>query len=506
MKMILRKNLLFAAIVILSCLAILEGAARLFETGLRQSRPSIDRSGWQVEFFGSLFDWHEPDPELLWRFKAGLDNPLIRTNSDHLLGDEISRTRSAGTYRILLLGDSSPVGLGLTSRRQTFAESLRYLLDGQFASRKTVDVINAAVSGYSSEQARRFLEKKGWRYDPDVVIVYCGNNDASISGIHTDRELLTGQRLPGMRSLLSHSSLYRILRDQLARSRSKGHLDNAELTVRVSPAEFGQNLNAIYEQCRQKQRPLVIMKPAVPYLWPAGLQFKPFAHVKNADGHLILPDALLRYLDRRLTYCLKRDSVGGSSGPRDIFTREVYHSAFVDSMPAIDAIRLYRSRVTADSADLVSWNNLGVAYWRTGKYTAADECLKHARQIFCRGNVQPMPPAQIAAGSPMLYNIGINLLSADSIFDPASYDTTGLAFEYLDSALQCDYFSLRIKSPYWREIDKLIGLPGIAVIDLPTIFQNNGGDRLFIDHCHPRAEGHLLIATSIFDTLRSRGW
>jgi hypothetical protein len=65
---------------------------------------------------------------------------------------------------------------------------------------------------------------------------------------------------------------------------------------------------------------------------------------------------------------------------------------------------------------------------------------------------------------------------------------------------------LRIKSPYWREIDKLISLPGIAVIDLPTIFRDNGGDNLFVDHCHPRPEGHLLIAASIFDTLRSRGW
>lgn len=207
------KNFKYALIVISAILLLLEGGARLVEWIFISATPSsASRPGWQTEFFSSFLDWHEPDPELLWRFKANLDNPLIKTNSHHFLGPEISRKKPANTYRVLILGDSSPVGLGLQSRRQTFGEILRYLLDDYFLSRIKVEVINAAVSGYSSEQVARFLETSGWDYAPDLVVLYCGNNDASISGARTDRELMARQKFKKLRSLCRHLALYRVMR------------------------------------------------------------------------------------------------------------------------------------------------------------------------------------------------------------------------------------------------------------------------------------------------------
>ncbi|MCP4567027.1 MAG: hypothetical protein GY841_05540, partial [FCB group bacterium] len=183
----MKRQILYALIIIGVCLIALESIARVIETQLSGSGENMaGRRGWQTEFFGSLFDWHENDPDLLWRFKAGLDNPLIKTNSDHLLGPEISKTKDAHTFRLLLLGDSSPVGLGLTSRRQAFGEQVRYLLDKQIDASRRVELVNAAVSGYSSEQIVRLLKLHGEEYDPDLVILYCGNNDASISGAYPD--------------------------------------------------------------------------------------------------------------------------------------------------------------------------------------------------------------------------------------------------------------------------------------------------------------------------------
>ena len=102
-----------------------------------------------------------------------------------------------------------------------------------------------------------------------------------------------------------------------------------------------------------------------------------------------------------------------------------------------------------------------------------------------------------AGGSPLLYNLGINALFATGIGLELLYDTSSVAFRYLDSALQADHFSLRIKRDYRRMIDPLQDRPHVIVIDLPRIFNENGGERLFIDHCHPTAEGHLLIAQSL---------
>ena len=72
----------------------------------------------------------------------------------------------------------------------------------------------------------------------------------------------------------------------------------------------------------------------------------------------------------------------------------------------------------------------------------------------------------------------------------------------LDSALQADYFSLRIKRVYQEAIDSVGRLDNVTVIDLPTIFEENGGDCLFVDHCHPTLEGHRLIAQALFNAIR----
>lgn len=500
------RRLVFAFIIIMVVLGASELAARLLEhTLVTRSQPAPLQSGWQTEFFGSLFDWHEPDPHLLWRFKAGLRNQLIATNADHFLGDEVSKEKPPGVYRILILGDSSPVGLGLKSRRQTFGEVLRYALEQYWNERRKVEIVNAAVSGYSSEQIVRLLELKGWDYHPDVVILYCGNNDASISGAYSDRELLESEKLIGIRSVLSRLALYRILRSMLI-ERPVASADPDRLVVRVSPRRFGENLRSIVDQCQQRGTPLIICKPPVPYLWPAGLQFKPFLHVNGADGEVLLPPQMAAILGRHLAYCLDDNLLHDLYGKFDPFTGEVLRSAYTEPNDSGDAISRLTDLLEHDSTDPVLYNNLGVAYWRQHHNRMADSLFHIARRLFVAEHEQIDQPAITAAGSPFLYNLGINLLTADTIAGSISCVTTGPAFTYLDSALQADYFSLRIKRPYWTEIDRFRGAPWVSVIDFPSIFCRNGGEKLFIDHCHPTADGHLLIARTVFDTLRARQW
>jgi lysophospholipase L1-like esterase len=499
------KNVLYALIISLAFLVVLEGAARLLELPLRPAG-ATERPGWQTEFFGSLFDWHEPDPSLLWRFKAHLDNPLIRTNSHHLLGGEVAYQKPPQTCRILVLGDSSPVGLGLADRRQTFAELLRYALDIQFRGRKNVEVINAAVSGYTSEQVVRFLEHEGWRYDPDLVIVYCGNNDASISGIYDDRLLLDAQRFRVIRSLLGHSALYRLLRAALAGSSPDAGAPSNRLVVRVSPRQFEENMQSIARQCRQHSCPLVILKPPVPYLWPAGLQFKPFLHLTGTEGQIILPAAITDFLGSGMTYCIDENRFRELYGQGDIFTCAVYQSAGANILPPDSAVAYYLAKTVEDSRNPLYYNNLGVAYWRSSQNPLADAALREARRLFNDQHLDDTSPATLAAASPILYNIGINLLTSAGDSGAVVSDTATTAFAYLDSALQADYLSLRIKRPYWDAIDRLNGQSDLAVIDLPALFRQDKGERLFIDHCHPTPEGHRLIARAIFDTIAERKW
>lgn len=506
MKSLFIRHSIFAVVIIAVILLLLEGGARLLESLiLSPPSPNSELSGWQNEFFGSLFEWHEADPDLLWRFRSGLDNPLITTNSEHLLGPELSRKKPSNTYRVLIAGDSSPVGLGLASRQQTFAEILRRLLDHQFASRKQVEVINGAVSGYSSEQVRRFLDIKGWAYDPDLVIVYCGNNDASLSGPLTDSELLAGQRFKSLRKFFSHLALYRMMRSLILSGNRMPNGTDGNLKIRVSPEDYGTNMEAVAEQGRQHHCPVIFLIPPVPHLWPAGLQFKPFLHYKRTDGRILLPAVMADYLGREIAYCIDESRFHELYGQGDIFTREVYRSAHFDTLNPAEAISHYTARIELEPENPVPYNDLGVAYWRNGDFPEADSAFKKALYLF-RQQHPGTEPTLAGAASPFFYNLGINSLSRDSIKDFSQHDSASDAIAYLDSALQADYYSLRIKRPYVLELERLRGKPEVAVIDLPRIFRENGGERLFIDHCHPTAEGHFLIARAIYDTIRGRRW
>jgi lysophospholipase L1-like esterase len=498
----MKRKLIFAAITTAVVLLLLEAAARLLEARISSSAEhyAVER-GWQTEFFSSLFDWHEPDPDLLWRFKANLNNPLIKTNSEHLIGDEVSKKKRPGTFRILLLGDSSPVGLGLKSHKLTFGEVLDRLLEIECGGDRDVEVVNAAVSGYTSEQIGRFLELRGWDYEPDLILLYCGSNDASISGPYSDRELLEGQRLKTVRKLFNQFALYRVLRSVIVKYIKNTDSAAESLKLRVTPGRFAENLQRISQACQDHNCPLVILKPPVPYFWPAGLQFKVFTHITGEDGRFIMPDAMASILARDIKYCLSEEICTRLYGHADKFTGSVYRSAYSDSLSPAKAIRHYTTLVKNDKDNPVLLNNLGVSLWESGRYREADLYLRRARDAFADHVKRSKDPTLTAAGSPFLFNIGVNLLSMNGESLSLFEDTSSVAFAFLDSALQADYFSLRIKRSYWERIDELKSRPNVIVVDLPRIFKENGGERLFIDHCHPTAEGHLLIARELFNVI-----
>ena len=476
---------------------LLETAARIIESVLaRKATSAAIQPGWQAEFFKSFLDWHEPDPDLLWRFKPNLDNPLIKTNAEHFLGNEIPAGKEPKSYRILLLGDSSPVGLGLKSRRQAFGEILRSFLETEYAGTRSIELINAAVSGYTSEQIVRFLKLRGWKYRPDLVILYCGNNDASISGILSDRQLMSEQKLISIRKLFSRLAFYRLLRDLLTGREHQADSVQA-LQVRVDAERYGENLTDIADQCRSHNCPLLILKPPVPRLWPAGLQFKPLTHITGDNGRLIFPEEMISLLGRNLKYCLDRERFLHLYGRGDILTQNVYLASYDDSLAPVDAVGYYRRPFETGKGNPVLLNNLGVSFWQNREYDSADYYLKESRRQYFGLHLNDSSPVVLSAGSPFLFNIGINLLSqvpdtADSITEKSR-----AGYIYLDSALQADYFSLRIKRDYWRKIDSFAGRKGVTIIDLPVIFEKNGGEKLFIDHCHPTPQGHLLIANAV---------
>jgi lysophospholipase L1-like esterase len=98
-----------------------------------------------------------------------------QVNRAFFRGPEVSPTKPPGVYRIIVLGGSAAFDM-YKRDEETWAARLERLLDGQWGKR--VEVINAGTPGFSTWQARRFLQHKLIRYQPDLVLLYELYNDS----------------------------------------------------------------------------------------------------------------------------------------------------------------------------------------------------------------------------------------------------------------------------------------------------------------------------------------
>jgi lysophospholipase L1-like esterase len=120
-------------------------------------------------FIGAIKEF---DPELQVRLKRDYHSGTIHINSKGFLGPEFEAQKKPGAYRIVALGDSC----SFMPEGRNYPRVLEELLRENLAGRQ-VEVINASVPGYGSDQARRWYEREVDAYDHDMLLVYLGWND-----------------------------------------------------------------------------------------------------------------------------------------------------------------------------------------------------------------------------------------------------------------------------------------------------------------------------------------
>ena len=126
---------------------------------------------------GQIF---EPDEELGWQLKPDSrgvwGRTMIEVNSKGLRGPEVDYAKPPGTARILFLGDSVTFGF-FVEEPDTFPRAVQRSLER--SASKTIEIINTGVGGYSPWQQKLYLEREGYRYEPDLVIVSFVLNDVT---------------------------------------------------------------------------------------------------------------------------------------------------------------------------------------------------------------------------------------------------------------------------------------------------------------------------------------
>lgn len=108
-------------------------------------------------------------------FRGSVKGVDYRINALGLRGGEIT-AKAAGARRVLLLGDSYAFGLGV-SEGEAISAQLEALLREAAGGGDAIEVINAGVPAYQTEQERLLLERTGFALQPDLVVLLWFAND-----------------------------------------------------------------------------------------------------------------------------------------------------------------------------------------------------------------------------------------------------------------------------------------------------------------------------------------
>jgi lysophospholipase L1-like esterase len=167
-SLLAKAGLMFAATAV--SLLALEGVLRLADYRYTPLRVQVITKWSEWRYYHAFEDRHFVyDPILIWRPRKG--SPFF--NEQGYRGKLLPPTKEAGTVRIFAIGDSNTLGWPGDGAPQ-WPMYLEQLLN-QHGRRATVT--NAGVYGYTSFQGlRRF--KEALSFDPDVVLVSFGCNDA----------------------------------------------------------------------------------------------------------------------------------------------------------------------------------------------------------------------------------------------------------------------------------------------------------------------------------------
>lgn len=168
-------NLALALGSIILALLLMEGSVRLLDLPPRPLEP-LPIPSYRLS----------DDPAIIYEYRPNYipaDEPYDRLHAGYTINSqgfrdyEYEEAKPAGTYRIIMLGDSTTAGNGIANLEDTYPKQLEHQLNATAAPNQRYEVLNMAVGGYQTMQAVATLRAKGLKYHPDMVCLLMCLND-----------------------------------------------------------------------------------------------------------------------------------------------------------------------------------------------------------------------------------------------------------------------------------------------------------------------------------------
>lgn len=142
--------------------------------GMHQLAGRVGISPWSV-YDGSHFKF---PPDYVLEGAAGQgEDERATTNSLGFRGPDFDPQKPADAFRVVCMGGSSTFGFH-DSDDGTYPIQLERLLREQLGTDR-IEVLNAGFPYYNSGSILSLLRAEVLDYEPDVLLLYCGYNDAS---------------------------------------------------------------------------------------------------------------------------------------------------------------------------------------------------------------------------------------------------------------------------------------------------------------------------------------
>ena len=163
-------NLFVLVLILIAGLICLEVLSRCYvrKSNLKEKVEYIENklsSRHQVNIgdYDETLGWKNK-PEAKDCFKTSEFDVCYSINSQGLRNRETSFEKKQGIFRIVALGESNVFGESVNYNRR-FTDIIEQSIEG-------AEVVNMGVQGYGMDQAFLYLEKDGFKYGPDLVVLF----------------------------------------------------------------------------------------------------------------------------------------------------------------------------------------------------------------------------------------------------------------------------------------------------------------------------------------------
>lgn len=187
-----------------------------------------DEVGWT--FTPNLTFTHDPCAPF---GTAQLWTAPVSINAEGLHDQRWPYAKPPGEVRVLVLGDEAADGIGI-ARADRLSVRLAHLSDRRRGAR--VAAINATIPGYDAARSLRFLERRGLRYQPDVVVLLLDPERDLAAALDPPEAQLLAADVPPASGLLELSGAARWLARQPLATPARA-VRIAEPEVRADGAE-----------------------------------------------------------------------------------------------------------------------------------------------------------------------------------------------------------------------------------------------------------------------------